>query len=145
DEVGNLVRTHLRREAPVGVDFAALRPAPYEALPERPEEQARWEAARKRGEEALRAGKVAAFTVAGGQGTRLGYDGPKGTFGVTPVESRSLFQVFAEKVLAASRRYGTSIPWLIMTSHANHEATRSYFRENRYFGLPEAEVIFFRQ
>src|SRR5690606_4484206 len=128
-----------------GVDFAALQPAPYQALPETPEEHELWAEARARGEEALHRGKVAAFTVAGGQGTRLGYDGPKGTIGVTSVTGDSLFHVFAEKILAASRRYGTTIPWFIMTSHANHEETERYFRENGYFGLPGAEVIFFRQ
>ena len=67
-------------------------------LPEHGGDAAAWARARAVGEEALRAGRVAAFTVAGGQGTRLGYDGPKGTFPVTPVKRKPLFQVFAEKI-----------------------------------------------
>lgn len=83
--------------------------------------------------------------MAGGQGTRLGYDGPKGTFPVTPVRRHSLFHVFSEKILAAGYRYGSPLHWFIMTSHQNHDATESYFRENRHFGLDPARIHFFRQ
>ncbi len=144
-EVADLVRVHLGGEAASEFDFSALEPAPFLALPETEADREKWAAAKRRGEEALRAGKVAAFTVAGGQGTRLGYDGPKGTFPVTPVTKKPLFQVFAEKILAARRRYGAAIPWLIMTSHANHEQTEAFFRENGFFGLAEEDVRFFRQ
>jgi len=104
-----------------------------------------WARAKAAGEEALRAGRVAAFTVAGGQGTRLGYDGPKGTFRVTPLKQKPLFQVFAEKIRAAGARYGRPLHWFIMTSHANHAATESFFAENKFFGLDRARVHFFRQ
>lgn len=126
-------------------DLTDLKPAPFMPLPATSDEKNRWESAKKRGEEALRQGKIAAFTVAGGQGTRLGYDGPKGTFPVTPVTGKPLFQVLAEKILAARKHYRAAIPWFIMTSHANHEATVGFFREHDFFGLPEAEVSFFRQ
>lgn len=104
-----------------------------------------WIEAREKGEAALRAGRVAAFTVAGGQGTRLGYDGPKGTFGVTPVLKKSLFQVFAEKILASSRIFGRPVPWFILTSVINHDQTVAFFKENDFFGLPEDRVHFFSQ
>lgn len=104
-----------------------------------------WKEATEKGESALRNGRVAAFCVAGGQGTRLGYDGPKGTFGVTPVLEKSLFQVFAEKILASTRIYGRPIPWYIMTSVINNEETVAFFRENEFFGLPEDRVHFFTQ
>jgi UDP-N-acetylglucosamine/UDP-N-acetylgalactosamine diphosphorylase len=104
-----------------------------------------WADARAAGEAALRAGQVAAFTVAGGQGTRLGFDGPKGTFPVTPVKHKTLFQVFAEKIRAASLRYGRAIHWFIMTSHVNHAATEAFFVENKFFGLPPDQVHLFRQ
>jgi UDP-N-acetylglucosamine/UDP-N-acetylgalactosamine diphosphorylase len=97
------------------------------------------------GEAALRAGRVAAFTVAGGQGTRLGYDGPKGTYPVTPIKHKTLFHVFAEKVRAAGARYGKPIHWFIMTSHVNHGPTEAFFKANGYFGLAESQVHFFRQ
>ena len=126
-------------------DFSGLEPAPYIPYPANGGDAAPWATAQADGEALLRAGKVAAFTVAGGQGTRLGYDGPKGTFPVTPVTQKTLFQLFAEKIAAARARYGCAIPWAIMTSHANDDATRAFFAEHQFFGLPEEDVIFFAQ
>ncbi len=103
------------------------------------------EEAKKVGERVLREGKVGVILVAGGQGTRLGYPGPKGKYPITPVKKKTLFQFHAEKILALSRRYGTSIPWYIMTSEANDAETREFFAANRYFGLNPADVFFFRQ
>jgi UDP-N-acetylglucosamine/UDP-N-acetylgalactosamine diphosphorylase len=125
--------------------FDDLAPAPYEPRPEEGGDPAAWAEAKAAGEAALRAGKVAAFTVAGGQGTRLGYDAPKGTFGVTPVRRKPLFQVFAEKIRAAGLRHGRPLHWFIMTSHQNHEATEAFFAEHRFFGLDRGRVHFFRQ
>ena len=145
EEVARLSRTLLAPGATAGVDLAGLVPAPYEKRPEHGGDAAAWAKAKAAGEAALRAGRVAAFTVAGGQGTRLGYDGPKGTFRVTPVRQKPLFQVFAEKILAAGRRYGRPLHWFIMTSHANHAATEAFFAANAWFGLDRARVHFFRQ
>jgi UDP-N-acetylglucosamine/UDP-N-acetylgalactosamine diphosphorylase len=103
------------------------------------------EAARRRGEAALRRGEVAVVLVAGGQGSRLGFEHPKGLYPVGPVSGKSLFQVHAEKVLALRRRYGQPVPFCIMTSDATHEETISYFTEHGWFGLPAEEVVFFRQ
>ena len=144
-EVDRLVRTLVRQTAATGVDLSDLKPAPYEARPEHGGDAAAWAKAQARGETALCAGRVAAFTVAGGQGTRLGYDGPKGTFPVTPVKRKPLFQVFAEKIRAAGRRYGRPIHWFIMTSHQNHAATEAFFAQQDFFGLGCAQVHFFRQ
>jgi UDP-N-acetylglucosamine/UDP-N-acetylgalactosamine diphosphorylase len=144
-EVNQLTRTLLAKDAAAGVDLKGLEPAPYERRPEFGGDAAAWTKAKAAGEEALRAGRVAAFTVAGGQGTRLGYDGPKGTFRVTPVKQKSLFQVFAEKIRAVGVRYGRPLHWFIMTSHANHAATETFFTENKFFGLERARVHFFRQ
>jgi UDP-N-acetylglucosamine/UDP-N-acetylgalactosamine diphosphorylase len=102
-------------------------------------------AAVERGEEALRAGEVAVLLVAGGQGSRLGFDHPKGMYPIGPVTGNSLFQIHAEKVLALQRRYGRSVPLLIMTSHATDAETRRYFADHRYFGLPADDVLFFQQ
>jgi UDP-N-acetylglucosamine/UDP-N-acetylgalactosamine diphosphorylase len=145
DEVARLNRTLLAPGAATGVDLSDLAPAPYERRPEHGGDTAAWARAKATGEAALRAGRVAAFTVAGGQGTRLGYDGPKGTFPVTPVRQKPLFQVFAEKIRAAGVRYGRPLHWFIMTSHANHEATESFFAAHGHFGLDPARVHFFRQ
>jgi len=83
------------------------------------------------GDDLVRRGKVAAFIVAGGQGTRLGWKGPKGTFPATPVAGKPLFRVFAEQILAAERAYGVRIPWFVMTSEANHHETERFFEDNR--------------
>lgn len=144
-EIAGLKRDLIDGDAAASVDLTDLEPTPYEARPENGGDEAAWADAEKLGENALRDGRVAAFTVAGGQGTRLGFDGPKGTFLITPVRNASLFQVFAEKIAATGDRYGSSIPWLIMTSHQNHEATVSFFTANDYFGLSESQVRFFRQ
>jgi UDP-N-acetylglucosamine/UDP-N-acetylgalactosamine diphosphorylase len=143
-EIARLTQTLLARGGAT-VNLDGLAPAPYEPRPEHGGDPAAWVQARAAGEAVLRAGRVAAFTVAGGQGTRLGYDGPKGTFPVTPVKAKPLFQVFAEKILAAGRRYGRPLHWFIMTSHANHAATEAFFAEHRFFGLDRERVHFFRQ
>ena len=93
----------------------------------------------------LREGKVGAFTVAGGQGTRLGFAGPKGTYPAGPVTGHSLFQLFAEKIQAVSRRAGRVVPWYIMTSPINDGDTRAFFGDNAYFGLNSEDVMFLQQ
>ncbi|HXQ79911.1 MAG TPA: UDPGP type 1 family protein [Opitutaceae bacterium] len=144
-EVDRLVRTLVTGGASRTVDLEGLAPAPFERLPSRGGDPAAWSRAKAEGEAALRAGRVAAFTVAGGQGTRLGYDGPKGTFPVTPVRHRSLFQVFAWKILAAERRYGRPLHWFIMTSHQNHAQTEAFFEDSGHFGLDRGRIHLFRQ
>ena len=144
-ELAELNRTLVAGEAGGGPDYSLLEPAPFEPLPENGGDESAWQQARQTGEAALRAGRVAAFTVAGGQGTRLGYDGPKGTFPVTPVRGHSLFQVFAEKLRAAGERYGKPLHWFVMTSHQNHVATEAFFREHDFFGLSADHVHLFQQ
>lgn len=101
--------------------------------------------ARARGEAALRAGEVGAILVAGGQGTRLGSSAPKGLLPIGPLSGKSLFQGFAEQVLARCRRYQARIPYLIMTSDATHAETVAYWQSHDYFGLSAADVRFFCQ
>lgn len=144
-EIAELHRSLVVEKAASATNVAGLEPAPYEPLPAHGGDAAKWARARAVGEDALRAGRVAAFVVAGGQGTRLGYDGPKGTFPVTPVKRKPLFQVFAEKLLAAGRRYGKPLQWFIMTSHANHAQTEAFFEQHQFFGLERSHVHFFRQ
>ena len=101
---------------------------------------------REVGEELLRAGKVAAFTVAGGQGTRLlGWRGPKGAYPATVVTGSPLFRVFAEQILANQDRYGKTIRWYIMTSLANDAPTRAFIQDNRCFGLDRRNIFMFPQ
>lgn len=101
--------------------------------------------ARARGESALRSGRVGFLLVAGGQASRLGYEGPKGAFPVGPVTGRSLFEIFARRLLAARERFGAPPAWYVMTSLANDAATRDFFEENRWFGLSREDVFFFTQ
>ncbi|MDP7070800.1 MAG: UDPGP type 1 family protein [Phycisphaerales bacterium] len=103
------------------------------------------EGLREQGETLLKEGRVAAFTVAGGQGTRLGWQGPKGTFPASPVTGKPLFRLFAEQILAAQQRWGHTIRWYIMTSEANDTQTRSFFLDNRCFGLDRRQIMMFPQ
>ena len=100
-------------------------------------------ALRPLGEEALRRGEVAVLLVAGGQGTRLGLEQPKGMFPLGPLSGRTLFQIHAEKVLALSRRHGREVPFLVMTSPATHDETLAFFKAHKDFGLVQVE--FFQQ
>jgi len=97
------------------------------------------------GEKALRAGQVGVILVAGGQGTRLGFEGPKGTYPLAPVTQASLFEIHARKILALERQYHARIPFYIMTSEGNDADTRRFFEENHYFGLSSDHVKFFTQ
>lgn len=97
------------------------------------------------GQSLLAEGKVAAFVVAGGQGTRLGHPGPKGTYAATPIGKKPLFQVFAEKLRALGNKAGVPVPFYVMTSPANHDETVAFFEERDYMGLDRDRVRFFNQ
>jgi len=101
--------------------------------------------ARRRGEEALRSGKLAMILVAGGLGTRLGFDLPKGMFPLGPVSNRTLFQILIDHLQAVSRRYNVCIPLYVMTSPATHEVTLQFLSENKRFGLAESDLQLFQQ
>ncbi len=101
--------------------------------------------AREAGEAELRAGRVGVLLVAGGQGSRLGFDGPKGCFPIAPLTKVPLFFFHARKILALQFRYGRPVPFYVMTSEANYEATVQHFEDNDYYGLDPRNVIFFRQ
>jgi UDP-N-acetylglucosamine/UDP-N-acetylgalactosamine diphosphorylase len=97
------------------------------------------------GTAALDRGEVAVLLVAGGQGSRLGFDHPKGMYPIGPVTQKTLFHFHAEKVLALRRRHGKPVPFLVMTSHATDAETKAFFAEHKFFGLPKEEVHFFQQ
>ena len=100
----------------------------------------------KLGEDVIKNGNYAVVTMAGGQGTRLGHKGPKGTFllKVEP-ESKYLFQILAENLERANKKYGVIIPWYIMTSTENNKETVEFFKEHNFFGYPEDSIKFFMQ
>jgi len=116
-----------------------------ERIPEHGGDPARLARARQRGAELLAAGRVGVLVVAGGQATRLGYDGPKGAFPIGPVSGRTLFELQAQKIRRLRSRCGREIPWYVMTSEATDAATRALFARHAHFGLPERDVFFFRQ
>jgi len=140
------LRRELSENEPVtALELDGLQPPPMISSPRSESEKQAHAKAIEEGEALLRSGNVAAFVVAGGQGTRLGFDGPKGCFPVGPVSGCSLFEWHFAKVVASRRRYQAPIPMLVMTSHANHDATVSFLRENEFFGMPEEDVIVFPQ
>ncbi len=89
--------------------------------------------------------KLAAVTMAGGQGTRLGHDGPKGTFMLDINPKKSLFQILCESLKEKNEKYGVKIPWYIMTSRENNKQTVDFFEENNYFNYPKGYIKFFIQ
>ena len=95
------------------------------------------------GEKAIRAKKLAAVTMAGGQGTRLGHDGPKGTYDIGLESHKSLFELLSDGLKEQGKKYGVIIPWFIMTSRENNDATVDFFAKHRYFGYEKDKNIFF--
>jgi UDP-N-acetylglucosamine/UDP-N-acetylgalactosamine diphosphorylase len=116
--------------------IAPLPAEPWEAIPE---------SAKRLGERAIANGELAVLLVAGGQGSRLGFDHPKGMFPIGPSSGASLFEIHAAKVWKLRQKFGGRVPLLVMTSPATHDETVAFFRANRSFDLPEADVHFFQQ
>lgn len=122
-----------------------LRPEDIVRLPRSQEDVRKRADASLVGETLLKANKVALLTVAGGQATRLNSAEPKGLTPVGPVSGKSLFQLFAERIIALRRRYDALLPWYIITSDATHSRTEEFFARNSYFGMAKAQVTFLKQ
>lgn len=145
DSLDSKIQEYVKNPAPTKLP-SKIEPAPvYPAIPQTAVHKEKFAKAKKFGEELLSQGKVAAFVVAGGQGTRLGFDGPKGDYRISPIKNKSLFQIFAESIKAAGQKYGFEPHWYIMTSPLNDEATRQIFITNNFYGLKEQNVFFFQQ
>ena len=98
------------------------------------------------GEKVIKNNQYAVVTMAGGQGTRLEHNGPKGTFKVdVDPEPKYLFQILAENLQRANKKYNVILPWYIMTSTENNEETVNFFEKHEYFGYPKGNVMFFTQ
>ncbi len=95
------------------------------------------------GKKAIKEGKLAAVTMAGGQGTRLGHDGPKGTYDIGLDSHKSLFELLCDSLKEEGKKYGVTIPWFIMTSKENNKATVEFFEKHKYFGYQKDKNIFF--
>ena len=98
------------------------------------------------GEAVLEKGEYAVVTMAGGQGTRLGHQGPKGTFKLDVYgKGKYLFEILAENLKQANKKYGKFIPWYIMTSKENNDQTIEFMEKHNYFGYNKDSVRFFAQ
>ena len=96
------------------------------------------------GKKAIKAGELAVVTMAGGQGTRLGHSGPKGTFDIGLDSHKSLFELLCDSIKEEAKKYDVQIPWFIMTSKENNKDTIEFFKKNKYFGY-EKNIYFFIQ
>ncbi len=117
----------------------------YRPEPADEEQKHKYRQAKELGKKLIGQSKVAAFVVAGGQGTRLGFDGPKGDFPISPVKNKTLFQIFADSIAAVSEKYQATCPWYIMTSPLNYAKTVEIFHSNDYYGLKKKDVFIFQQ
>ena len=99
----------------------------------------------KIGTEKIKAGKLAVVTMAGGQGTRLGHSGPKGTYTLNVGKEMSLFEILCKTLKEAKEKYGVYVHWYIMTSNQNNKETVEFFKKNNYFSYPKEKVTFFIQ
>lgn len=89
--------------------------------------------------------EYAVVTLAGGQGTRLGHIGPKGTYKLDVDNGKYLFQILAETLERANKKYDVTIPWYIMTSEENNDATQKFLEEHNYFEYPKKNIHLFKQ
>ena len=99
----------------------------------------------KIGSKEIKEGKLAVVTMAGGQGTRLGHTGPKGTYDLGLDTHKSIFEILCDTLKEAREKYKVDIPWYIMTSDENNAETEDFFKKNNYFGYPEKCITFFKQ
>ena len=129
---------------PVEVEEAEISPMPYEDTTKLTNEEKNKYI--KIGEDIIRNGKLAVVTMAGGQGTRLGHTGPKGTYDLGLDSHKTLFEILNDNLKEALKKYNVAIPWYIMTSNENNEDTIRFFEEKNYFGYPKDFVkMFFKQ
>ena len=99
----------------------------------------------EKGAKVIRDGKYAVVTMAGGQGTRLGHNGPKGTFDIGLDSHKSIFELLCNTLKEAKEKYGVYVSWYIMTSEENNKQTVDFFEKNNYFGYDKEKVMFFKQ
>ena len=99
----------------------------------------------KVGVEAIQKGKVGAILLAGGQGTRLGSDHPKGTYNIGVTRDLYIFECLVNNLLDVCKETGVSVPLYVMTSDKNHAETVAFFEEHNFFGYDSSFVKFFKQ
>ncbi len=125
--------------------YAESKIEPIEYVDKSKMSEEEYEECLKIGTELIKSGKLAIVTMAGGQGTRLGHSGPKGTFDLGLDSHKSIFEILTDTIREAREQYNVDIPWYIMTSEENNPATVSFFEKNNYFGYPKSCITFFKQ
>ncbi|MFP6672044.1 MAG: UTP--glucose-1-phosphate uridylyltransferase [Pirellulaceae bacterium] len=124
------------------IDWSQARPPPVIQVASKDETR---QPARQLGVEALRANQTAVVLVAGGQGSRLGFEKPKGLFPIGSISKRSLLQVLMHRITAIASRYDSCIPLYIMTSPQTDQPIREFLDQHHYFGMDPAQVKLFCQ
>jgi UDP-N-acetylglucosamine/UDP-N-acetylgalactosamine diphosphorylase len=101
--------------------------------------------AKQTGAAAMAAGKVGILLVAGGQGSRLGFEHPKGMFPIAPLSHATLFEIHLKKAVGLAKKYGKAVPVYLMTSPVTHDETVAFLAEHKNFGLPDEDLLVFCQ
>ncbi len=144
--IDDWVEQLVKRAPTAEVTRQDFEPAPsYAPEPRDAAQRRKYKKAIELGKSLIAEGKVAALTVAGGQGTRLGFDGPKGNYPISPIRHKTLFRLFAETIQAVSRQHGATCPWYVMTSPMNHTQTVEIFQAESHYGLDARDVFIFQQ
>ncbi len=142
-QIDELVKTRVLTGAPApAFEFG---PLDVRALPRTDADRREADRARLVGEMLLSQGRAAVVVVAGGQGTRLGFDGPKGTYPIGVLSGKTLLQIEIERIRALAKRHETRIPLFVMTSETNDAATRYFLAQNANFGLAPDDLHVFCQ
>jgi UDP-N-acetylglucosamine/UDP-N-acetylgalactosamine diphosphorylase len=141
EQLAGLIQQLVRSDVSAAPSCGEVGPIEVERLPHTDAERVARRHVAEEGATVLAAGEVAVMVVAGGQGTRLRFDGPKGLYPIGPVSAATLFQIHAEKIVALGRRYGRPVPFYVMTSPDNHEVTASFFAEHDNFGLEHLRLF----
>ena len=136
---------NLYEQATKPVDLGEVEIEPIEHVDKSKLTVAEREMYEKKGIEAIKYNKFAVVTMAGGQGTRLGHTGPKGTYIFDTENNKSIFEALCDTLKEAWKKYDTVIPWYLMTSRENNDATVEFFEKNNYFGYPKKAIKFFKQ
>lgn len=145
DNLAELIPQYVLKQPDTTIPSDLTPPPYYAAEPKDYLIKPYYDEAVETGRQLLCEGKVAFLTVAGGQGSRLGFDGPKGTYPITPVAHKSFFQYFGETILRLNEKYGADFTWYIMTSKLNDQTTRDFFASHNHFGLKPEKIVFFVQ
>lgn len=128
-----------------GVDMKESKIEPISYVDKSKLEKEKYEIYDEIGTQIIKEGKLAAVTMAGGQGTRLGHNGPKGTFDIGLSSHKPLFELLCDSLKKAQEKYGVYVDWYLMTSNENNNATISFFEEHHYFNYPKEKIHFFIQ